>query len=215
MNLNPTILPTINNQSGIIYVLINKAMPDYVKIGQTTNLSKRLNDLFTTALPFPFEVFCAFEVENYIMVEKKIHSIFADYRINKNREFFNISPDKAYTLLSLLSTKEITKDVEETDTESKLSEKRSRLKFSNINIPIGSILYFYKDENITCTVVSADQVEFEGMICKLSPLTNKILHERFNASENINVQGGLYWGFREEDSDIIENIIARRNRLEQ
>ena len=100
-------------------------------------------------------------------------------------------------------------------TEEKSSGKKTRLKFTNIDIPMGSTLYFYKDEDITWKVVSPDQVEYENGIYRLSPLTGKILQDKFNASENISVQGGLYWGYKEEGSDIIENIIARRTRLEK
>jgi hypothetical protein len=205
----------MNANEGIIYVLTNKAMPNYIKIGKTCDLNRRLNELFNTSVPCRFEVYCAFEIENYSKIEQKIHSVFADYRDNKDREFFTVSPDKVYTLLSLLPSKEVTRNYETTITENAFVEKRSRLKFNNINIPIGSTLYFIKDEKITCKVVSADQVEYENIIQRLSPLTNTILHNKFNASENINVQGGLYWGYKEEGSDIIENIIARRNRLEE
>jgi hypothetical protein len=42
---------------GIVYVLINEAMPGYVKVGKTDNLDRRLRDLDWTNLPLPFECF--------------------------------------------------------------------------------------------------------------------------------------------------------------
>ena len=47
----------------IIYILINEAMPGYVKIGRTTDLNQRLRSLYRTQVPLPFEVFYACIVE--------------------------------------------------------------------------------------------------------------------------------------------------------
>ena len=45
---------------GIIYVLANPAMPKLVKIGKTgRGVETRLNDLYTTGVPLPFECACA------------------------------------------------------------------------------------------------------------------------------------------------------------
>ena len=44
---------------GIVYVLTNPAMPGMVKIGKTgREVEARLNDLYTTGVPLPFE--CAY-----------------------------------------------------------------------------------------------------------------------------------------------------------
>ena len=44
---------------GIVYVLTNPAMPKLVKIGKTgRGVETRLNDLYTTGVPLPFE--CAY-----------------------------------------------------------------------------------------------------------------------------------------------------------
>jgi len=44
----------------IVYVLANSAMPDIVKIGNTTqaDIKTRMNQLYTTGVPVPFE--CVF-----------------------------------------------------------------------------------------------------------------------------------------------------------
>ena len=46
----------------IVYVLINEAMPGYVKIGRTSNVTQRLNNLDWTNIPLPFECFYAARV---------------------------------------------------------------------------------------------------------------------------------------------------------
>ena len=45
---------------GIVYVLTNPAMPGLVKIGKTSrgSIDVRLNELYSTGVPVPFE--CAF-----------------------------------------------------------------------------------------------------------------------------------------------------------
>ena len=49
---------TVMNE-GIVYVLTNPAMPKLVKIGKTgLGVETRLNDLYITGLPLPFE--CAY-----------------------------------------------------------------------------------------------------------------------------------------------------------
>ena len=47
-----------NHNTGIVYVLSNRAMPGLVKIGMTTRheLDARLKELYTTGVPVPFDV---------------------------------------------------------------------------------------------------------------------------------------------------------------
>ena len=50
---------------GIVYVLTNPAMPKLVKIGKTgRGVETRLNDLYTTGVPLPFEYAYAARVED-------------------------------------------------------------------------------------------------------------------------------------------------------
>jgi len=61
--------------SNIVYVLINEAMPGYVKIGITDNLERRIRELDNTSIPLPFECFYACTVESAANVEKLIHMV--------------------------------------------------------------------------------------------------------------------------------------------
>ena len=40
----------------IVYVLVNEAMPNYVKVGRTANLKQHIRDLDSTGVPLPFEL---------------------------------------------------------------------------------------------------------------------------------------------------------------
>ena len=57
---------------GIIYVLTNPAMSGLVKIGKTSRASvdQRLNELYSTGVPVPFECVFAGKVEDESKVEK-------------------------------------------------------------------------------------------------------------------------------------------------
>ena len=67
---------------GIVYVLTNPAMPGMVKIGKTgREVELRLNDLYTTGVPLPFECEYAARVLDMDKVEKAFHNAFGPYRL--------------------------------------------------------------------------------------------------------------------------------------
>src|SRR4051812_26836417 len=74
----------------IVYVLTNEAMPGLVKIGLTTDsVEARLTTLSSaTGVPLPFECYFAAEVGDSVRVERILHQLFAESRINPRREFF-------------------------------------------------------------------------------------------------------------------------------
>jgi hypothetical protein len=83
------------SKKGIVYVLTNPAMPNIVKIGLTTrgDIQQRMNELFTTGVPVPFECAFACDVDDCEAVEKALHLAFRPNRIHPKREFFNLEPD--------------------------------------------------------------------------------------------------------------------------
>lgn len=86
---------------GIVYVLINEAMPGYVKVGKTDSIERRLRDLDWTNLPLPFECFYAARVADATFVEGQLHEAFGDNRVRARREFFRISPERVVAALRL------------------------------------------------------------------------------------------------------------------
>ena len=83
----------------IVYVLVNEAMPNYVKVGSTANLEQRIRDLDTTGVPLPFECFYAAHVKDARFVERQLHDAFMNHRVRKNREFFEIAPERIMAAL--------------------------------------------------------------------------------------------------------------------
>lgn len=197
----------------IIYVLTNEAMPGYVKIGRTsTNLEQRIRELnSSTSVPLPFTAFYACTVNDSQFVEHQLHDAFDDNRINPRREFFQIAPERVVAALKLAEVENITpkKDYVETKEDQEALNQartiRSKFNFGMVNIPVGSELYFSRDESIKAKVVdtkSAESIEVNGEITSLSRSAQKILGYDYG------VAGTDYWMFDGETLD------ERRRRFE-
>jgi hypothetical protein len=79
-----------SSKLNFVYLIKSDSVVGY-KIGKTINLEKRLKDLNGTSTPTPFKVICAKRVLNSDTTEKDAHNYFKEYRINKLREFFDIT----------------------------------------------------------------------------------------------------------------------------
>ena len=203
-----------NNQNimnEIIYILINEAMPGYVKIGRTTNLEQRIRSLDTTSVPLPFECFYACTVKDANFVERQLHDAFLDQRVRSSREFFELSPDRVVSALKLAEIENITpkKDyVESSEDQQALNQARTRramFNFKMAEIPIGAELSYVNDENIKATVTSMKgqkTILFEGEETSPSAAAQKLLGYPYQ------VQGTVYWMYEGETLD------ERRRRLE-
>jgi hypothetical protein len=185
---------------GIVYVLINSAMPGLIKIGVTAgDIEDRIRGLDNTSLPLPFECFYAAEVEDPNRVERAIHEAFDDHRIRKSREFFRISPDKPKAIIELLSLRNVTPGrdvVVEAADQIALNEERKRrsnFRFSLIGVKPGDELQSVFDETITCTVKDDRWVIFRGEEHSLSSSALEIAHEKGYQWQAI--AGPEYWKF--------------------
>ena len=193
----------------IIYVLINEAMPGYVKIGKTTsNLEKRMRELSTTGVPLPFTCFYACTVVDMDFVEHQLHDAFDNHRTNPKREFFQIAPERIVAALKLREIKDITpkKDyVDSREQQAALNQARKRradFSFKSVDIPEGSEIYFSRNENIKAKVLDNHAIEVNGEKTSLSLSAQRIL------GYNYGVAGTDYWMFDGETLD------ERRRRLE-
>jgi PAS domain-containing protein len=192
----------------IIYILINEAMPGYVKIGRTTNLEQRIRSLDTTSVPLPFECFYACTVQDADFVERQLHDAFLDHRVRSSREFFELSPDRVVSALKLAEVENVTpyRDfVESHEDQQALNQARTRravFNFKMANIPIGAELTYVNDENIKAKVVDNKLIELNGEVTSLSASAQKLLGYTYQ------VQGTVYWMFEGETLD------ERRRRLE-
>src|SRR3979490_3190914 len=104
------------NYSQIVYLLTNPAMPGIVKIGKTTQLEveERMKQLYGTGVPVPFDCAFACQVKDAHEVERALQMAFGNTRVNPNREFFKIEPERVIAVLRLLRVEDITGQVERT-----------------------------------------------------------------------------------------------------
>lgn len=196
----------------IIYVLTNEAMPGYVKIGKTNNnLEQRVRELSaSTSVPLPFTVFYACTVRDAQFVEHQLHDAFDNNRVNPRREFFQIAPERVVAALKLAETENITphrdliESAEDREAHEEALERRGRFNFELAKIPLGTEIYFSRDENKKAKVVdlhSAKSIEYNGIKTSLSTSAQEILGVSYG------VAGTDYWMYDGETLD------ERRKRL--
>lgn len=95
------------NSNGFIYVFKNHSLKGMVKIGATTKApSKKCEELSSTStIPTPFNIVYSQPSINPFKVESIVHTILDEYRVNQNREFFNVDADKAADLIEDIENK--------------------------------------------------------------------------------------------------------------
>jgi len=98
-----------NSNKGIVYIISNQGMPGLVKIGQTSNLEQRIGSLNrSSAVPYPFRCVIAKKVDDYKVVEKRLHKGLKSHRVNPKREFFKIAEEEAKELLDIVKGENVT-----------------------------------------------------------------------------------------------------------
>jgi hypothetical protein len=86
--------------NGYIYILTNKAFPNYIKIGSTMKDPRiRAHELTGTGVPFPYEVKFKIMTKNCEILEKKVHTILEKKRVDLEREFFECSVEEAKKII--------------------------------------------------------------------------------------------------------------------
>jgi hypothetical protein len=186
---------------GIIYLLSNPAMPGIIKIGKTTHedVKVRMQQLYQTGVPLPFECIYAATVNNIDDVEKALHIAFNPNRLNPKREFFEIDAMQAIAIIKLLQIENVSNLVEqeaevidqvEIEAGQAYARKRPNFNFIEMGIPIGSEIYFNTDGEVAI-VISEKLVMFRGTETSLTNATRMALGEGYA----YNVAPGPYWTF--------------------
>lgn len=163
----------MKNEKGYVYIMTNPSFrDDWVKIGFAKDVEKRRRELSgATGVPLPFEIFAKMKTEKYQDVEKTLHHMIdgiTELRINKNREFFNITPETAFELFrdlaKIISDAELAKmnsDDDEVESDENLIKSSQKRAMSGINttfdflkIPVGTELTFRDDNTIKAIVLN-------------------------------------------------------------
>ena len=195
----------------IIYILTNEGMPGLAKIGLTTDsVESRISQLSSqSGVPLPFECYFAAEVKDCAKLEKMLHQLFSEARINPKREFFKIDPEKVVLAISIGEFKEITPGIAQIDKEEqaaleKIKARRPRLRLDALGIKPGDVLTFSRDPSVTATVVDDGKVNFQGEVLSLSAAALNALHDLGYSTPT--ASGPCHWMF---DGELLDE--RRRN----
>ncbi len=184
---------------GVVYLLTNPAMPGLVKIGRSAqeDTQARLDQLYTTGVPVPFELQFACRVTNPDEVERALHTAFGPQRVNPKREFFRIEPDQAMAILRLLHLEDATSAVEaqpsaiseqEQGATKALRARRPNLDFEIMGIPMGATLQCTRNET-TVTVISPRKVRLGDEELSLTAATTQVMQTDYA------VAPGAFWSY--------------------
>ena len=92
---------------GSIYILVNPAFKELVKIGYADDVQKRMRTLNNNSgLPDPFHCYAVYKVKKRLE-DLKLHGLIdtldPSLRHSKNREFYEMDAEKAYSILSAIA----------------------------------------------------------------------------------------------------------------
>ena len=198
----------------IVYILTNESMPEVIKIGVTDNLEQRIKQLDNTSVPLPFECYYAVEVSDAASIEKKMHQGLSENRIRQNREFFNVAPENAKSLLEIAEvmggknatpTFDIVENSQDKQALENARRKRHNFNFRMLDIEIGTVLKFKKDNTITCEVFDDTKVKFRGEVTSLSKSADIVLREI--GYDYAGVRGPVWWCLDDKTLNELRNQI--------
>lgn len=180
-------------KSGVIYIMTT-SVRGLIKIGKTDDFKKRMfnleqNGYWNVSGLHPFY---AVRVKNYDAKEKLIHTIFSKSQV-ANSELFALDKDVAKQMLESFDGEQIYPEVQQSQTvvSEPNPEKKCRLTFEMLGIPVGSELIYIKDSNIKVrTVDLGSTVEYQGHNYKMSALVKYLIgHGSWQGSTFFTYQG--------------------------
>ena len=202
---------------GFLYVAENLSMAGLLKIGRTEKIpTARLEELFTTGVPEPFDVAYYALVQDSKKSEKAVHELLSRYRYKANREFFTIgvgaavravqaieppehewqnperSPresqsDSSNHLIDLVSRHGVESE------ENELEEFAKAIQDNNLHPFVLSA--FYDSNSCCCRFTFAECVE------EFSPLADEIMAVALETIGQFEWFGSVYHGRGTEDDD--------------
>ena len=144
-----------------------------------------MKQLYGTGVPFPFDCAFACKVKDSSAVRRALHFALGKSRVNPNREFFEIEPERVIAILKLLQVDDVTVAFEkELDADVTAEEKasaevakvkrRPRIDYHELGIPNGSVLHF-KGQDGARDGYFKPQGSLQGEECSLASATRKTL----------------------------------------
>lgn len=188
---------------GIIYI-ITTPIDGIIKIGTTEvkGHKERMRNLTSTgyANVNALQQYFAAEVDNYKEIENLLKDLFVFIRPGK-RELYSMDPDLAKQLiLSFSGSKTIypVNNASNITQIKQIAKTRKQGELFNMytrGLKKGDILTFAGDSNIKVKVVGEREVEYNGVIYKLSPLALKLYTNMGKANKSGAYQGASCFKF--------------------
>ena len=164
-------------QEGIVYILINEAMPGFVRVEFTQNndVADEVYRLNRSSMPMPYDVYFAARVPDYKRLERTLRFLFGGSQTTRCPEFFKTGPDILKAVIELaadmiieLTDKEQGIEPSERREINRHRSERELKAIYNLHIPKGAILKFMNFDNISCTFIGNGNVDFEREEMKYS-----------------------------------------------
>lgn len=188
---------------GVIYIMTNPSFPEYVKIGYAHDVKKRLKELNRSeGLPFSFRIFATYKVSTDL-TDQRVHQIIdalnpnlrAREKVNgktRVREFFQISAEEAYQLLSCIAEinglqgnlKRWNPNDDEIQNEKRAEEiraKRKQTKLPQLDwmieqglVKLGDKIYVISKPDELATIVDDQHVKYRGETISMNAFGKKV-----------------------------------------
>jgi hypothetical protein len=200
-------------EKGIIY-LMTTAVSGLIKIGQTRedNFQERMRFLESNGYYniVGLKRFFAIKVEDYAEKETLIKEIFNKHRVGES-ELFALDQEIVKQLLLSFKGEVIYPENINPEKEfkevSKARKQGERFSFYKKGLKNGDQISFIKDKNIVATVCGEREVEYQGEVLKLSPLTRKIFEQRGELNTSGAYQGAAYFEFNGKKLKDLPDVI--------
>lgn len=179
------------------------AVSGLVKIGKTgtDNYQERMRNLEANGYynVAGLKRFFAMELEDYAEKESLLHDIFNKHRVGES-ELFALDQELIRQLLLSFKGKIIYPEnidqEKEFDQVSEIRKQSNLFSFYRKGLKNGDEIVFKDDKNITAKVVGEREVEYEGQIWKLSPLTYKLYEQRGELNNSGAYAGANYFQYK-------------------
>jgi len=184
---------------GIIYIMTT-AVSGLIKIGKTgtPNYPERMRVLESNGYynVVGLKRFFAIELDDYDDKESLLHEIFNRSRVGSS-ELFSLDQELVQQLLlsfdgKVIYPENINKE-QEFDEITKTRQQGALFSFYKKGLKDGDVISFVSDENITAVVAGEREVEYDGQLWKLSPLTYRIFENKNQLNASGAYQGAAYW----------------------
>jgi hypothetical protein len=179
------------------------AVSGLIKIGKTgsKNYQERMRNLEANGYynVAGLKKFFAMELEDYDDKESLLHDIFNKHQVGES-ELFALDQELIRQLLLSFKGKIIYPEnidqEKEFDQVSKVRKQSNLFSFYRKGLKNGDEIIFKDDENIIVKVVGEREVEYEGQVWKLSPLTYKLYEQRGELNNSGAYAGANYFKYK-------------------